>query len=460
MATQKDRYLAELQQLLAAQQIASPSLGSGFNQRAPNPLGNNWESHSLGIMPNEAAQFRSGIMAGGGISPVALGLGGDESLSPEAFNQRYRLLTKTDPTDKRSGASYLIDTQDGNKLLGSRDEYNAPWNIMKDFVLPGALVWGGGALLGNALGNAGIGAGLGETAALGLDQVAALEGAGGLLGPIEGGVAQGFGELGLSGLPSLESLAGIQTLAPVSITGTSAGGGAGGLGSLGTAGSAVGGLAGAGGGGADYSNEGRNYSGPNGINPVGNSPTYPGDVPFKNINNPSLWDRLTSAAGNLSGSNWATLAGGLLGGAQGTGGDKVSTQQIIDPRMQALLYGSGPDDKNAVFGAARDFWMNNKSGMNDTMQQALNMQKAALTDPAYGQSFSNIRNVGSGLLNAPVAGNPFLSGGGGLLGGQYQAPQIPQTPQMPTAQAGGIGGLVREDDRRRALIMAGRGLLG
>lgn len=146
------------------------------------------------------------------------------------------------------------------------------------------------------------------------------------------------------------------------------------------------------------------------------------------------------------GSNLAGLIGAVAGGASGGGNTTATTQSQIDPRMAQYLYGTGYGDKNSFLGAAQDFWQQNKSGLNPTMQQGLDMQRAALTDPAYGQAYQQMRGLGTGLMSQPVAGNPFT--GGGLLGG-------------PTSQAGGTGGLLGDyGDRAKALMNAGRGLFG
>lgn len=135
------------------------------------------------------------------------------------------------------------------------------------------------------------------------------------------------------------------------------------------------------------------------------------------------------------GQNLAGLIGAAIGATQGGGTTTATTQSQIDPRMAQYLYGTGYGDTNSLLGAAQQFWQQNKSGLNPTMQQGLDMQRAALTDPAYGQSYTQMRNLGNSLMSAPVAGNPYTSGTqGGLLG--------------PTA------------GRTQNLMARGRGLLG
>lgn len=96
--------------------------------------------------------------------------------------------------------------------------YDAPFDFMKDFALPALAIWGGGALLGGALG----GVGLGQSAALGLDQVAALGGAG-EIGGTGAAIGNGafLGEGVASGIGAWDSAAGLSALGG----GAAAGGG-------------------------------------------------------------------------------------------------------------------------------------------------------------------------------------------------------------------------------------------
>lgn len=148
------------------------------------------------------------------------------------------------------------------------------------------------------------------------------------------------------------------------------------------------------------------------------------------------------------GKNLAGIIGAGLGAASGGGTNTATSQSKMDPRMDQYVYGSGFGDPNSIMGGGYGLWQQNKSGINPTMQQGLDMQRAALTDPAYGGAYTQMRNLGQGLMSQPIAGNPFTNGSGGLLGPQ------------PTAQAGGPGGLLGNDDRMKALMARGRGLIG
>jgi hypothetical protein len=148
------------------------------------------------------------------------------------------------------------------------------------------------------------------------------------------------------------------------------------------------------------------------------------------------------------GKNLAGLIGAVAGASEGGGTTTKTGEQKIDPRMAQYLYGTGYGDPNSVLGAAQNLWKQNPSGINPTMQQGMDMTKAALTDPAYSQGYQAMRNAGVGLLGQGVAANPFTSGNNtGLL-------------NMGTPQAGGAGGLMNIDpNAAQNLMKVGRGLL-
>lgn len=171
--------------------------------------------------------------------------------------------------------------------------------------------------------------------------------------------------------------------------------------------------------------------------------------------NSTIGSSLINGASGLAnlvggGQNLAGLVGAVAGGASGGGTNTKTSEEKLDPRMAQYLYGTGYGDSNSLLGAAQKLYQQNPTGINATMQQGLDMQKAALTDPAYAQSFQAMRNAGTGLLSQGVAANPFTSGNaGGLL-----------NMGQPNAQAGGPGGLMNIDpNAANRLIQIGRGLL-
>jgi hypothetical protein len=110
------------------------------------------------------------------------------------------------------------------------------------------------------------------------------------------------------------------------------------------------------------------------------------------------------------GKNLAGIIGAVAGASEGGGTTTKTGEQKIDPRMAQYLYGSGYGDTNSLLGAAQNLWKQNPSGINPTMQQGMDMQRAALTDPAYSQGYQTMRNTGMGLLGQGAAANPFTSG--------------------------------------------------
>lgn len=116
------------------------------------------------------------------------------------------------------------------------------------------------------------------------------------------------------------------------------------------------------------------------------------------------------AAGSALGSASGKVIGGLLGAVAGAAnsGDKTqTTQQRLDPRMEAMLYGA--DGKGGYLGAATD-WFNQNKGGNPLMLQGAQMMADFYKNPQYAEGYNALRSAGLGLLNTPMAGNPFLRG--------------------------------------------------
>lgn len=472
MAATKDanKYLAELQALLATGVPGDPGAGSGAFGVTAQDLGNGWRVQNTTVGGTGNANREA-------VDPIASwarGLGGDETLSPEEFAARYRMLGRFDPENHNDSYSYLVDTKDKNKVVGSAYAYDAPFNFGRDFVLPAAMIWGGGALLGSALGGAGIGAGVGagagagagEAAALGLDQVAALGGA----------EAAGAGAGGAASLAADPLTAYLTAGATDASTLGGLGGYAGSIGaaaapevlSLAVPGSAAlsGGLLSSGAGGslgAGASDPLSAYltTGATDASTIGGMGGYAGAVGAGAVpevlsaaipgasTNLSMGGLLNGIGGAVKpiadavggAGNLAAIAGGLLGASSGGGSATTTQQSKMDPRMDAYIYGSGKGDPQSLLGAAWNQFLQNPSGINPTMQAGLDLQKSALMDPAYSQAYTNMRNIGNGLLGQGIAANPFASG----------------AAQLPQMKAGGAGGLL--GDRAQTLIKSGRGLI-
>ena len=146
------------------------------------------------------------------------------------------------------------------------------------------------------------------------------------------------------------------------------------------------------------------------------------------------------------------VVGGLLGGSEGAKGQTTTAHQTLDPRIAKYLYGE--NGSTGLMGHTSDLYKKQlaQGGLNPMQNAGLEMQRQSYTDPRYSQSYSNMRDVGMGLMNGGAAGNPFNQGG--RMGQQQQnlgfaapqAPQqalqqtnaayqpIPQTPQAPAYQ--------------------------
>lgn len=86
-------------------------------------------------------------------------------------------------------------------------------------------------------------------------------------------------------------------------------------------------------------------------------------------------------------------------------GSSSLTQQKIDPRMEAAIYGAG-----GIVPTATDWYNNNRSGLNEKMITGMNNQWNQLG--ASKQGFDQMQNLGMGLMGGGTAGNPFTGGGG------------------------------------------------
>ena len=101
---------------------------------------------------------------------------------------------------------------------------------------------------------------------------------------------------------------------------------------------------------------------------------------------------LSSLIDSVGGSNsgYGRILTSLLGGALGSHGTQTttSTQRTIDPRMVPYVYGDGTANNPGILGYT--------SGLLHSQMQ-----------PGALQGYTDMQNVGRGLLNQPVAGNGF-----------------------------------------------------
>lgn len=101
------------------------------------------------------------------------------------------------------------------------------------------------------------------------------------------------------------------------------------------------------------------------------------------------------------------IAGAVLGGTSGGKTATATTTKDMDPRLANYVY--GPDGTGGLLGSATKLFNDQMAtgGLNELQRQGIDMQKNYLMNPAYAQGYTNMMNVGQGLLSGGVAGNPF-----------------------------------------------------
>lgn len=101
------------------------------------------------------------------------------------------------------------------------------------------------------------------------------------------------------------------------------------------------------------------------------------------------------------------LAGAVLGGTSGGQDTTATTTKSMDPRLANYVYGA--DGTGGLLGSATKLFNDQMAtgGLNELQRQGIDMQKNHLMNPAYAQGYTNMMNVGQGLLGGGVAGNPF-----------------------------------------------------
>jgi hypothetical protein len=141
-------------------------------------------------------------------------------------------------------------------------------------------------------------------------------------------------------------------------------------------------------------------------------------------------DYLGIANKGLSGLKTLSGLAGAVGNGQGQGGGMANgtTQSQIDPRMAKYIYGDGANQ--GILDIAQKMYQANPSGMNAQMVQGMNNQWNTLNDPKLKAGYDQIQNQGLGLLNMPMAGNPFTRGQTSAQPAgipAYQAESLPNT---------------------------------
>lgn len=119
-----------------------PTAGTAEQQNIYNAPASNWGTQGnmsdIQTQQNGVSQWAQNIL---GINA--------QSMSPDQLNQ---LNTDYNQTRTRDGRNWNYEiTDQAGKSLGTHQYYDAPFNVMKDVVIPAAMVWGGGYLGANAL---------------------------------------------------------------------------------------------------------------------------------------------------------------------------------------------------------------------------------------------------------------------------------------------------------------------
>jgi hypothetical protein len=309
-----------------------------------------------------------------GMSPevmALMGLTGDP-------NSYYTYGNGGERGDGKYGDRYSILDAEGNDT-GKQGMYSSSRGLGKEALMYAALLAGAGAAGGAfaGMGIPGIG-GAGATGATGAT------GAAGAAGPWAG-----FGVAGDAYLPGAMSIGGsVGSAAPLAgLEAYLVGGGA----------AAAGGAAGAASGGG---------AGTLGTMAPLETLSTAGGQSLPGMMAPAAGGGglLSGAASALKGAgSWlAPIVGAALGSQPTT--TENNTTKKMDPRMDALVYGDGGFLNNAT-----DWYKANKSGMNDEMRNAIAQNRSLLNDPATMQGYKNMATQGQGLLNRPVASNPFTS---------------------------------------------------
>jgi hypothetical protein len=414
--------------------------------------------------------------------------------SPEALDwldrSGYQLAVGHEPGTSSGGRSEYFALMDpsGKYVQGQTDPTRTTSDTLMDQIIPfamlagpflsaaGAIGGGAGAAGGVAgSGSTGLAAGEGLTAlgsswspqALGLTgsvgsgltaaELASLSAA--LPSAVEIGAA-GLGGAGLAGAAGGGGVT--ATLPTQVITGTSAGSAAGGaLPTLGQVGSAVGGVSS-----AEQlfqqaadealASSGNYYQ----QNPMEQWMTDVSNV--ADIKGGGLLDYVSTGAQNLPNVPGASSIKDLLGTASNVVGGGNNLAGLIGGVIGATQGGDSETQSRDPWSAAQPFL---KNILADAEAQRANLA----ANPFTQQQTQAYQNAYGGLDQARSALPGLLSWGQNAMQRQSSTPtyaslfggQPQQTPQ-PTMQAGGVGGLLggSQDDRLKALMARGRGLLG
>lgn len=171
-----------------------------------------------------------------------------------------------------------------------------------------------------------------------------------------------------------------------------------------------------------------------------------------------------SAGGGSSGLGSAILNGlkGAIGSASGAVGGGGNLAALIGAGLGAASGGSGATTQE------RAPWTEAQPFLKAVLGDAGNMLTNQRQQPYTPQQTQQYQQAFAGLDQARSALPGLLNWGQSAMQRQSTVPSYQQLfgggllnqPQQPTAQAGGAGGLLGNDDRIKALMARGRGLIG
>lgn len=100
----------------------------------------------------------------------------------------------------------------------------------------------------------------------------------------------------------------------------------------------------------------------------------------------------------------ATAALGAAAGSQKSDDTTATNTRSMDPRIDQRVFGAG-----GLLELADKQLAANPTGQNDTMRRGQEMLRGIINDPGVGQGLVGMANRGIGMMNSPIAGNPFLN---------------------------------------------------
>lgn len=181
----------------------------------------------------------------------------------------------------------------------------------------------------------------------------------------------------------------------------------------------------------------------------------------------SAYDSILNATGSKGLADLAansSIGGGLLDGIKGAA-DLVGGGQNLAGLVGAIGGAAGGSSGDQV--SSRDPWAAAQPYLKNILADAERQRAALAAQPYTPQQTQQYQQAFAGLDQARSALPGLLNWGQSAMQRQNTVPSYQQLfgggllgQQQPTAQAGGAGGLLGNDDRIKALMARGQGLIG